>query len=397
MTELSPNFEPEQQPRIQVESLAESVERLKATSRLELVEPEDSPDFQYHNYSSNEDGRKWMITWSQPDGTRMLDPTSAKDVMLFNDANIAAVNDTTIVNSLAKKARWWETPYKKLDEKVAEGVKERIVVEDGLHSLELFNLHESLLTAKEITNFEQAMAAVVQLSQGKAMDRIKGIVILGADNFPEGVAGSFGSSNRVMTVNLDALRDDQTYIDEHPEISTRYDRFFKGALPSQIEITLAHELGHALDIHTKGEADKLGLDKTSATNGAGQEVQGISAFQNDFGWQLHHVEQRDFDRKNTWKIDDAEAAESRELPLTSYAATAPGEDFAETFAIMALGGDLSSAPTRVRKIHETIAAVEGDYAVRDLTIKHYDAATSDPITAKLKPTYHAAAYTKVQE
>lgn len=395
IAEVLASQELDQPPLIAVETLEQSIERLWSTSKLELVDPMNDPDFSYFNYAQNADGNRWMRVWSQPDDSRRIDLGSVEDTYLFTDLKQAAANDRNLLESLSKRARWWETSYKNLSEKVADGVKERIVVEDQTHSLELFNLHESTLTDKEVQDFEHAMEAVVKLSQGKAMSRIKGIVVLGKESFPEGVAGSFGSSNRILVINLDAMRDDQHYQDDHPEASTRYHRFFRNkATPSVIEIIVTHELGHALDVHKTQEAVNLDLDVSSATVHLGTEVQGVSAFQNSFGWNLHHVERRDYDNSNTWKLDDAKASESGELPMTNYGTTTPGEDFAETFAIMALGGDMSTAPSRERLVHKTIEAIEGEYAVNDLKVSYYNGQTSEPITARLKPIYKAAAYTK---
>lgn len=299
------------------------------------------------------------------------------------------------MKALVRRSRWWDTSYKGLGDKVNEGVTDALQISDGERALNVLNLCDQSLNEEEVADLQTAFQAVITLTQGKILDRVRGVALLPDDSFKPSDAGGFSKHGRILALNMDSIRSGLAYLKTNPHVQTRYDRYFKNKNVSFMTMLIAHELGHAMDILEVDEAERSGVDPAKAAGRMANQLSGVSYFQSQFGWKNYATEQREFDKEEHWRIDDTEAIECREFPLTSYARTSPEEDYAEAFAVTALGGDMDSAPQRQRVVMQSIQNANGNEWQNGVhvTIQHITP-ESGKIQATLKPSYKMAAYIK---
>lgn len=85
--------------RVAVESLAESVERLKEDSALEVATIDDTPDFIYLETPRENLEPLWLQQWVIPEDGKRLDPANIVDKALVDKALADADKDAFLIES----------------------------------------------------------------------------------------------------------------------------------------------------------------------------------------------------------------------------------------------------------------------------------------------------------
>lgn len=225
-------------------------------------------------------------------------------------------------------------------------------------SIDVLNCSPTPLAKADIEALERTVKQVSDMTKGKIFSRIKGIVFSAGDKFKDKDLGGYVASGNYLRLNIDEVRKENS-----DPLAPRYQRYFKGRTDiGTFEVNVAHEMGHSIDIHTTAEAEASDVDVNQMWHpGTAGLMYNLSAFHSNVGWR-HSVQDHDsglFGKIDQWNIDDALMSEQNEYPPTSYAATDPGEDFAESFAIIALKGDTASLPIRESIVRKTIDAASG--------------------------------------
>lgn len=256
--------------------------------------------------------------------------------------------------------KWWEVNGQlsnEVEKSLYEGFQLKLQDESGevLTSMDVLNCSPIPLSAEDMNALQQTVKRVSDFTQGKIFSRVKGIVFSSGDKFENKNLGGYIRHGGYLRVNIDELRKE-----EGDELAPRYKPYFKDQPEiGSAEVNMAHELGHSLDVHSAEEAEASELQDGVWDPGFGMHK--VSAFHGNVGWK-HSVQDHEkglFGKVDQWNLDDAAMTEQREFPPTSYAATEPAEDFAESFAIAALNGDTSSLGLREATIKRVIDAAEG--------------------------------------
>lgn len=220
-------------------------------------------------------------------------------------------------------------------------------------TLDILNCGPDVLDAAEQQAIIEAVQAISDFTNGKLYDRLKGVIFVGDDVLNEGEAARYNDLSKVLMVSLNEVRAFKGVV------PNRYRHYFKdGDEQLVMKIILAHEIGHAFDVRSLAEAQRQGVN----VHARPYIVQGgriflCSAFDELPGWQAT-THRGEFLTTLQWHLDDAGALELNEYPANGYAATQPGEDLAESFAIAVLGGDTSRIPVRVNMLRRIVSAAE---------------------------------------
>jgi hypothetical protein len=208
--------------------------------------------------------------------------------------------------------------------------------------IEVRNLTKIRLSPSEKAAIEYAWRAVVEFTNGKIASRVARIDLVDAGDVRV-TAGEFTPYDRIAVINLGGLRKLRA------PLRAQYKPYFASRpAVTNIAVTLAHELGHAMDIGTVQEADAYSISKDDyAWMALGDRTRAFSYFQSHFGWR-HRIVEGDITDKDIWWLPAA----ARTAAVTPYAATSPQEDFAETFAFFALGGEFTE---RFRERRDVLA------------------------------------------
>lgn len=305
----------------------------------------------------NDDWTGWFVAEAPP-GYRALNPDDPNDAHHYENMGNFIRGQKYLMEAIAKnEGRWWsKAPTEQLiDDKLREVYR----VHEGQNNVDIFNCAVNDLTPEALTSIENALNAVANYTGGKIFERVKGIVIAENDHFQEDIAGYYNFSSSTLAINIHVLQDE-----DHRASLGRYAKYFPDGGTNWFELVLTHELGHAMDIHKVEEADEHHINKDAYWwSGFGGMTNDFSAFDDHFGWRntIEEVEQENGGSisKNIRRMDEAEELECREYTPTGYARTHPKEDFAETFAIAVLNGDLSRLPQRQKLLQETIQKAHG--------------------------------------
>ena len=344
----------EQSPTIEQQK-PQHIEPLEAT-RTRLLEgvaftgethPDDSLTI---NYLRRGDGWNLWYGGSFPEGAHSLDPTNADDRPIVDEAVAGLPNDAATIDRITKHYRWWEGAPRDLDKDVEERLLDQLQIKNDEtgQSVDILNCSAEALTTEEQKLIADTFQAVANFTGGKVFERVRGLVLSQRDRFEGDTVGAYMSYAGIVRINMDQLRE----LSKEAEESSRYDKYLGGG--RFFEAVFAHELGHAMDITSLDQAEKAGIQtEGKITNAFGGVTHDFSLFDEQFGWTGGEVVQ-DPNQKwvRDWKIDPAHEIECREFSPTNYGTTNPKEDFAETFAIMSLGGKRDSFPLRAAKLAE---------------------------------------------
>jgi hypothetical protein len=349
------------EPLTQFESVEQVLERLRCD--LDIVPEADVDDsLPSTTYVGDElsNGRHFWHRWSGedlPEGAKEIVQDGAPDsAILFKEAADKARENDDLLLAIAREAegRWWTSSL--AEKSVQRGIREGFRIREGRNEADILNCSEHDLTPEQQQSMAKVFGAVSTFTGGKIFDRIKGIVLapdedfekrtVGKDKKLKSVLGIIQIENGVISINIDRILEDKSTFE-------RYAKYLEGIDTDLFEVTLAHELGHAMDIKSMQEVKAHDLDTERISWSWHHD---FSTFQEMAGW-LAVKGGGAFATKTEWSFNGDETIEC--VP-TDYGLTNPKEDFAETFAIAALGGDLSSMPERQKKLAETIQKAQGE-------------------------------------
>ncbi|MBL8159078.1 hypothetical protein JNJ66_01340 [Candidatus Saccharibacteria bacterium] len=235
-------------------------------------------------------------------------------------------------------------PVRLSDLPVQEKVRQTLTFQRDTGSITIRNLTGRLLSTDERLAIEGACHTVAAFTRERIVQRLEGIDLVDMGEALQW-GGTYNPYSRVVRVNLAGLRRLKK-----PDLGD-YAPYFTGRPGvSLFDLTLAHEMAHAMDIGTLAEAVSLGIDiKHHAWFAINGRTNSFSYFQQGLGWR-HRVIGDGKLAHNTWRLEEKDKA----LAPTRFAAEMPHEDFAETFAIMALGGDTSMFTNRAQLLRSLI-------------------------------------------
>ena len=222
-----------------------------------------------------------------------------------------------------------------LRERVKNPLLEEYKIRSSEKETDLLNFTNQELSPEELIEIADALNAIATYTGGKIFDRVPGIVLASSDSFQEGAAGSFSPYFPAVMVNMDAMRNP-------PDDS--YSAFtvsrFPGRKVTILQFILAHEYGHSMDLNYITEVEAHGINKDEANPdwmGYGNKTGSFCAFK-------HSLQP---------------ASDERGLSRRAREG-GPEEDFAESFAIASLGGEVRLMPDRYIKLAKTIKLAEGE-------------------------------------
>jgi hypothetical protein len=307
-------------------------------------------------YPKHGGGYSWSANFLRPEGAMTIDPEAgSEEAKLFDEGiNCVRTDASTFKILTTFDGRWWQNS--KIEDDVQTSLKEVFSLqaqgENGeKRVLEILNCADSRLTDDEIELVRVTIEQVARFTNGKIYDRINGIVFASDSAFDDHDMGGFQGASGVMCLNLDELRKAKGMI------PPRYLRYFKDrADVNGMSITLAHEFGHAMDVRSMDEVEAHFIHRAGrAFMALGGVTLEFSAYDNLPGWKATRVpEEHGLWDRDHWSYDVTIGDEFGEHPPTSYGHESPKEDFAESFAIAALGGDLSKMRGRAKLVGETI-------------------------------------------
>ncbi len=373
---------------IRTPSREESIEYLRANLAIEPrgeVLEEGYVDIAYSLQKEKDGGYSGWLSQHRTDGFIKVEPEADTEDRQIFDYAADKIKNGSIVETVATSGldgQWW---FGSLAETaVTTKLKEVFRVNDGEKTLDILNCTDEPLPEHEHQAIERTMSAVINFTGGKLLDRVKGVVLVHSDELGKpNASADFDPISGVARINIDEIRSDEG------KVFYRYEPYFRGREDiTALEPILAHELGHAMDVRYIEEVEAHGInkDKTQWSAYGGNTHGYFSAFQENFGWESTVVTDEKGLKQNKWNVDVAQEVECREFTPTGYSRISPQEDFAETFAIMALGGNMASMPQRYKKIAETIQLAEspGSIGPKKVTMEKFDCSNGTYEPHKLK-------------
>jgi hypothetical protein len=374
-------------PPITIEPIEAAHERIKQSLHVvpltqeqqTLAEADPSDTYSWVTYQGEKqhDGSyDWRFSFSEEDPEDMvrLNPVEhPEQTELFQSAVADVLDNETVLDAAARmEGRWWLNSIEA--DFIDKNIRQVVRVIEGKNSIDVVNCLDQALAKEHIDSIENVFNAVANYTGNKIFSRVKGIALLPGTEFEDNVAGHFQASRGVIVINMD-----QWGRNSDSDGLGKFKRFFPDGQVNFFELILAHEMGHAMDIIDMDEVEKHQIDKDKfAWMSFGGFTSGFSAFDDQFGWS-HEVINSDpsnpFSSKNVHRLDEAAEIEWREDAPTGYATEHPTEDFAESFAIIALGGETSKLQSRAKVIGETVIKASG---VAEIGPKRVHAEVVDP-------------------
>jgi hypothetical protein len=304
------------------ESLAETMSRIHElpyeVHGADVDVPDDKDCYLFHLVANKDEtnGQEDAIWYVDPSGYDKIPITGDDEIGMRLTSQLSQELRTVVEKKTALLDRWWDTDVQYgLRADAEKGVSDALRLHIGNDSIEVANLTSEKLTEDERKEVIETIERVNAFTGGRLLENTRGIALRDNDQFPEGTDGTHSTYGRFISANLGSMR-------EHPEAAPRYGDYFGDTPPSRLQTILAHELGHAMDL-----------------------IYGQYHFDDKFGWEK--IEDRDnYDRE----LDCVGLDEN----VTTYGNVSPAEDFAELFAIMALGGDVSKLPNKAQAMIEYI-------------------------------------------
>lgn len=270
---------------------------------------------------------------------RMIDLSLPENRHYFELAYQHMTTDPYMVRQLlAFDGRPWAATEAGLT--AEKSLREVFSFESGREAVDIINCSDLNLSPEETVTITQVIGQANALSGGRLLSRITCITLENNDQFEDGIMGGFRPSTGVVRLNLEWAR---SVIAGQQQITKRYEPYFPDQVHNPIELGLAHELGHAVDLLFPSEFEDHGLDRKHQRNRP-------SGFQQYFS-RSDSVQQTEVSQAATMPETGIDCPEQ---PPTDYAQTNPLEDFAETFTIICLNGKTDSLPERKARMAEHI-------------------------------------------
>lgn len=339
------------------ETSEEAIERL-ANIEIAIV-PDTDPDdgtlhYRYVGYTGPNDSYIWhQVFIGKPSGeVRELEADNPEDSKLVEDCVTNVRNDELLLTRVARngEGRWWL--YRDSLHVLDKAPVQVLRVEESDNHLDVVNSTDSRLSEAEVASVQKVFSTIAALSGGKIFERVRGVMIVPEGVLPENVSGQFNKGTGVLRIGMDILR---------MKNDSRFQKYFKDSDVTRFELTLAHELGHAMDIQSVEEAKAHGIDTESRNWGhITNFTSDFSAFDDKFGWAHESIIDERGHLSDQHTYTEEGAIECEEFVPTEYGKTSPREDFADTFAIVCMGGDTSTISQRAEVIKRTLNLAEGE-------------------------------------
>jgi|GEM_PF-3178545 len=252
--------------------------------------------------------------------------------------------------------RWWQY-HPQLEPAVDNKLREVFEVRGDASQLDILNCSSEDLSEKEKMSIHYALNSVSAFTGEKALDRINGIILVDEEDLPEVSEKNIAFYNTpagIIGVNMSYIRRTMNAMEN------RYEGYFPNSdKVDGLAVSIAHEFGHVMDVQTLREAEGYGLSKEDIWwSGVGDKTNSFSYFQESLGWNSQIMPDEAGNNHTVWNFDRT----ADESPPTDYAQKNPQEDFAETFSILALGGNLKS-PKREQLMKAAFSNAEGEVAM----------------------------------
>jgi len=384
-----------QTPTISVEPLSDTVLRIKRESVIAVAQPGEPADA---FYKETGDGVWIDVSFAPGDPFRQLDPSHVEDGLPIERAEDAMQSDISLATGLARRrAAWWSLPLVEMGDAAPTGVADMVRLTYGDDQVDILNFSSQQLSEVEVNDLEVAMRVAIHFTQGKVLDRLNGIALLPASAFRDEMTGRFIEASQAVVLNIEKLREQAAMLAASPDIQKRFARYFPDGGASLLTFIALHEIGHAMDVRRTDEVLQLGVDSVTAVGQAVTRLAIDSHFQTQPGWRQEQAQANGVSATHRWRWDEAGAIEHQEYPMTYYGHESPKEDYAEAFAIAALGGDLTQIPQRQKVMLASIENANGRIRPEASVAAHHVTESNEPIRAQLKPVYTVAAYTATKE
>lgn len=235
-------------------------------------------------------------------------------------------------------APWWKT--NPLTEKIKKPPTEIYKLRTPAGEIDMLNFAEIQLSPDELAQIVETFTNTASFTNGKIYSRIIGIVIAPEECFKRSdddsqdrpnIAGDLNRTNPVVRINIDAVR--RPHDDSFGEFIKKR---APGKTVTMLQAILAHELGHAMDLRFIDEIQRNGIDVSKTEfvfNGVTKE---FDAFE--------HPD------PTIYLLEPSLSQRGRENAA---------EDFAETFMLAVVGGDVSKVPRKMQRIKEAIDLANG--------------------------------------
>lgn len=295
------------------------------------------------------DGSSWFSKqFTPPDISRVADFSTNEQQSLFQEVVDYVQNDPHVRDKLlAADGRPWV--FSRAHTSAELSLREVFTIEDGSEQLDCINCTDENLSDDELAHIKSTIASVNAFTGGRLLARLGCVVFDRKERFKEGIIGGMELSGSTLSINLDKLREN---VRLGTPLNKRYQEYFPNGGVDDIDVILAHELGHAVDISTTEEVESYGIRPNDQLY---MGPRSVSAFQSGLGWVNHPVKgDGGYVEQDSWEFTGNDELVCPENLPTSYAAHGPREDFAETFAILALNGDRRQLQARYGLIVEHI-------------------------------------------
>lgn len=347
-----------------IEPLTEAVERIRQTVEFvpetEFENPEEELQINYHGFRQPDGTYSWNRLNGMPWGDDYVEvepQTRTEDIAVFQIAGEQARTDDLLMKQLARaEGRWWVSS--KAENIVETNLKEAFRIEEGEFHADILNCSNRELTETDKVSLEKVFNAVATYTNNKVFSRIQGIVLAPGSEFPDNVAGDMQMATKTLRINMDIL-------DDKEELE-RYSSYFSpDSDVSWFELVVAHEIGHAFDISFAEEAERHGIKDDIRWS----KPSDLSAFQRFEGWKYTELTdpEKPYWTGHQWEFENSE--DIIECVPTDYGHKSPQEDFAESFAIKVMGGDMSKLGSREAKLDETVHFALGEESKPSSTLK----------------------------
>lgn len=346
---------------------------------------ETTPNSLRLDYVLGEDG--WKFSHSNvEDVSTPLDPQNPDDMALLHEATAAATTDEDIKDVIAHYTRWWEQATDPIQEAVAAHIEDRLVIRNPEtdEQLDILNTTQEPISEEEQAVIERAVGSVANFTGNKVFERLRGVVLADKSKFGENTWGGHTTySEGIIMINLEAIR--EAVKNPGPN---RFTPYLPEASPLDVRLgtTIAHELGHAMDIRSLDDADVMGVnDDSKITTAMSGMTNDFSMFDEGLAWDDGRVVKNPSTGRyaRQWKIDPAQEVELREEVPTFYGRNTPKEDFAETFAILALGGDRTNLPRRVQTMADGLQKLHNADLHGPFRLETQHISGDQPLSAKI--------------
>jgi hypothetical protein len=133
-----------------------------------------------------------------PEGSRQLNPDDTEDRILISDAVAKGRGDDELLGKIAAGGRWFDLAN--IKHIVERGITDALQIQSGGRILDVLNCSGQALSGQEVEDIQTAFQVVYPFTDGKILDRVKGVVL---DNTLKS-RGDFLIQTGILRLNIGA-------------------------------------------------------------------------------------------------------------------------------------------------------------------------------------------------